>query len=276
MKTFLVFLAVSVVSILVAIILPLKAEQNVITAISTMVSWLITIVTVWILAYQVLREKSLDFYLFTQRMKLRLFSNNSASWSFSAKFECDDDLSAMRNIEQKMLEQYEGNIRIVKAASHKVIYAIERQFNVEIETDATDSDLREIDVDGAQKAIFIHVQNLRVGYKEGSRIIEKELLPLANLIEMVIQPKRKNYSLSILFDKVENPYFGLYVEWMRPEAIKRFEVVAVIENYSEKATIRVWEEGISLSVNSATTFQTLSKNFLELSPDLKKTLQLTR
>jgi len=171
-----------------------------------------------------------------------------------------------------MLETYVENISIVKTTSSRAIYTIRGQFNTEIAivppglTRDTGGESDKL------SRVYLHVLNLRVGYREGTAILEQELLPLANLIDNIIQPKSRSYSLVVNFKKTENPFLGLYLQRVRPENMERFEVIVSIDKYGEKDIVKVSETSICLLAYSPNAFQALATNFLSLSSALKEYL----
>jgi len=67
------------IALALVIIIPLQSEDNIASAIPLIISWAIAVAAVFVALYEVLKRRSLDFYFFIQRVKLRFFSSKSAA-----------------------------------------------------------------------------------------------------------------------------------------------------------------------------------------------------
>ena len=272
MKTALVTFGSIIIVIAIAFYFSLSSATNTADAASIIVSWIVTICVVFPFAYQLLQKYSLGFYFFTQRLKYKFLPSRSATWNLSVKFESPATLDIITEIEEKMLRTYQGKIHILRSSDTARFYIVDQQFNTEISVEPLQESTSLASDPQAAIAIYLHVLNLKVSYGESSLILEHHLMPLIALVEATVRPVDKNYSMTVRFEKDKNPFFGLYVQWLRPKHVEKFQVIISLDEYQEQDIVKISETSISITAYSPSAFQTMAKNFLTLSPELRKTL----
>ena len=248
------------------------SASNTSIAISVIISWIVTICVVLPFTYQLLQKYNLEFYFFTQKLKYKFLPSRSATWHLSTRFESYSTVDIITEIEERMLRNYQGKIRVLRTSDRERFYIVDQRFNTEISIEPLQESMRLSNDQKATTAIYIHVLNLNVSYGESSLVLEHHLMPLVALVESTISPVDRNYSMTVKFEKNKNPFFGLYVQWLRPKNVDKFQIIISLDDYQEKDIVKISEASISITAYSPSAFQAMAKDFLTLSPELKKTL----
>jgi hypothetical protein len=92
-------------------------------------------------------------------------------------------------------------------------------------------------------------------------------------IEKGLKPTERTYNMTVEFDKLENPFFGLYLNRFNPEDIADFRVMLVINDYGERDTVTISDTKIQIVARSTHAIANLGKEFLTFHPNLKVRLR---
>lgn len=109
--------------------------------------------------------------------------------------------------------------------------------------------------------VSVRLQDLEVSYRRSKTIIENELNSIFEGITKTLKEDNTKYFLNVNF-KEFNPYFGFFIRRLNSREISTFNVKLNVD--SEKVTIG--KEKIEIYTNSLSKLQTLSKDYLTLSP----------
>src|SRR6185503_11535923 len=98
--------------------------------------------------------------------------------------------------------------------------------------------------------IQVSIKNYRVGYAQAEYVIRREIAPILETITSTTQNVDTRYSLVIDYDKNKNPFFGLYIAQLPPEAIAKFSIRLAVNSHSLKDTVQISESQVSISTHT--------------------------
>jgi hypothetical protein len=129
-------------------------------------------------------------------------------------------------------------------------------------TSESDTDMLGDDRDHVQ----VEVPTVRRAFRGLDGAIQTELAPILQRIEQAVQPTHAKYVVRIQFPKV-NPYFGLFVADLAPEAVSRFDIECFETDATDEVdVVSVKRDRIELVASSLLAAQRLSLHYLSLQP----------
>ena len=168
------------------------------------------------------------------------------------------------------LPKYASSIRVNTPYESGRFLTIQGGLNVELSLqESSPTPLSRV----SKTYIHMAIHNLRVNLNDAINIIDKGIMPLVGEVEKGLKATEKTYSMTVEFDKAENPFFGLYLERFDPENIADFQVVIVINDYGEKDTVTILDSKIQILARSAHAISSLGKEFLTFHPNLRLRLR---
>jgi hypothetical protein len=114
--------------------------------------------------------------------------------------------------------------------------------------------------------VRIEVPTVRRAFRGLDSAIQTELAPVLQRVEQAVHPTHGKYVVRIHFPKV-NPYFGLFVADLAPEAVSRFDIECIeTDATNEVEVVSVKRDRIEIVASSLLAAQRLSLHYLSLQP----------
>jgi hypothetical protein len=216
------------------------------------------------------QKHSLWFFLRVQYIR-SFFSSQTPAWSLSAHFSGENITEeTLDQITKKVVSRLGSDrvrVRIIKADTRHILVTpgptLEVVFN-----QSEPSAVSEFEAD---KSAYIqaYIRNYQVGYRQAVHAIRYDLLPLLEDISNVIKSVDTRYTMTIEFDKNNNPFFGLYVSQFNPDLVASFSVRLMI-NGDPHTTIQVSETRITINAPTQSALQNLAIEFLTFNSKLQE------
>ncbi len=213
-----------------------------------------------------LQKSSLTIYFLFQRIALRLSSDTTGRWWFSARYDGHFDDSVVHSLNNHL--QGEGFRFATKVERETALTA-------EVEIDQTlflkiQFDPGHASEDGEGHVTVIS-RVMEVSYGHAKRKIEQQIVPVLQAMADVLKPSNSSFELDVQFLK-RNPFFAVYISHLRPEQVQDYRVVLHVDgsHASGKAEkVEISKQKIHVTANSTNTFKSMAEQFVLLSPDVK-------
>jgi hypothetical protein len=100
--------------------------------------------------------------------------------------------------------------------------------------------------------------------------IERQILPILNLVRDELRPSRSSYELDVEF-RGTNPFFDVYIARLKPEQVGEFRVILHIASgiQDQKERVEISRTNIHVIATTTDSFKRLADDFILLSPDVK-------
>lgn len=204
-----------------------------------------TIILGWLLfALQLTWNKSELFYLKVKSLWF-IIKNPDCVWNIHVEYYGQFDECTFEKLDA-LFSNGTNEIKIIQLSKSRKIYRV---------------GTLSFEVVFSQDNISVRLQDLEVSYRRSKTIMEDELNSLFEGITKTLREDRTKYFLNVNF-KEFNPYFGFFIRRLNSREINTFNVKLNVEN--EKVTIG--KEKIEIYTNSLSKLQSLSKDYLTLSP----------
>lgn len=204
-------------------------------------------------------KRSLRFFLLSQRLR-GFLTDHVPAWSIAAQFKG-------KHITDEVVE--EAIKRILgkrKEASVKTINPGTRQITLVGGPTLEITHIKPLTIADRtvqqQACIEVLIRNYRVGYKQAAHAIRREIMPLLEDISSALQASDAKYTMTVNFDKNNNPFFGLYLAHFNPEKVSSFFVRLKINEYEPNDTVLVSSDKIAINAFSQNALQNLALEFL--------------
>lgn len=225
--------------------------------------------------YNQLQKRSLLVFRLTNKVR-SLFSSHVLTWSLSANLRKKNLTSAViEEITQKLLAENteRSKIRVKRISRNNHIIEIDPGPTIDLGY-TPGSYIADVDHDEEKwPYVQITISNYRVGYRQADYVIRREILPVLETIDSVVQAAESKYTFNIEFDKDKNPFFGLYVAQLPPEIISKFYIRLTIDNNGQNGTVLVSESNLSINTRTQQALQNLALEFLTFDPYLQEHLK---
>jgi hypothetical protein len=255
------FLVLAIVSGLSALTVALGTKNT--SALETF-GWIMGAVLpalMWL--YGQAQKRSIRVFLFTNYLR-SLFSTRALTWNLSATLQSEDITpTTLESIVQKLIE-LEGDRTTVtwkRISDYNTIVDITPGPSLDINYSPTSppyDDVRESNLPYLQ----ISIKNYRVGYRQASHAIRREIIPILEKITSVLRTAESKYSLVVDFDKDNNPFFGLFVAKIPPEAVSNFFIRLNLRDFGQSNTVLISESKISINTGSQHALENLALDVL--------------
>jgi hypothetical protein len=254
------------------------ASRDYIHAILTLVANIAAVLSVFAALYLWLRSHNLKFYLWIQRLRHKYLPSKSVTWDVQARWEGTGDQSILDNFESWLASHYPGKLSVTSRADRLRSYLVDKRFNIE-----TSFEPLSISSEMLYAAVVIRIYALTVNFAEAKDVLDHDIMPLLDKLSSDVRPLSPNedYKLTMMFTDNINPFFGLYVQGLRPQDILRFQIVLAPQFYNRQVAsqatniVRVSPQELSITAHSPLTLQTMAQDFLSFAPHLAQTVPHT-
>lgn len=204
----------------------------------------------WLLfALQLTWIHSEKFYLWIKKYWL-FIKNPVCYW--------DMDVEMKGNVHRNLFPELDKIFRSQK----KPLNRIEKRSNTRRKYELADFNI-EVSIDETNGIVNFHIQNLRVPFRYSRSVIENQICSLFEKLQLKIKPDADQcqYGLIIEFQET-NPYYGFFVRRLNKSDIQNFNVVFKVDDDS----VRVSKSTIQINASTINSLNTITKNYLTLSP----------
>lgn len=206
-----------------------------------------TIICGWLLfIIQLTWNHSETFYMHIKSLWFYI-KNPDCIWNMMVEYELKLNQHTFENVEAVFHELF-SEVKITVISNIRRLYKLET-INVEVSIDIKLNKIR------------LHIDNLEVSYRRSRNIIDKELGKLLEKLAYKLKIDNSDYYFNISF-KEFNPYYGFFIRRLNAKDINSFNVIFNVED--EKVTIN--KESIEIHTTSLQKLNTISKEYLSLSP----------
>lgn len=153
------------------------------------------------------------------------------------------------------ISPYDTIVEIPSGPTLHIAYLTERSYDSE----SLDSD----------PSLHIAINNYRVGYRQATRVLRREIVPVLELITETVRATTETYSLRLDFDGGRNPFFGLYLAHLSPGIVSQFHIRLVINDPASTGTVQISESQLAINTHSWNAMQNLAAEFLAYAPQLR-------
>jgi hypothetical protein len=250
----------------------IEASKSPIEILAGLVS---TVLPAAALFYSQLQKRSIRFFLFANRIS-GLLNDHVLTWRLSAKLTGDhiqpssidkiiqditEELSHQFTIDTKRINKFSTLIFIDPGPTLEISYVFP-------EADDTEN----YGLEDSRASLKILIRNYRIGYRQASHIIRKEVVPILEGISRSVKPAEQKFTFDIDFDRKRNPFWGLYITSIPAEIVSSFFVRLQVNAYSKNETVLISESKLTINTESETALQNLALEFLAFDSGLRERL----
>jgi len=234
--------------------------------VSYIIIFLSGMVVLLINLYNSLQKKSLGLYFWTLR-KWHHFKNSKAKWWLLVRYDghySSDILNKFKELLMGNSNNWETKIKNFSIQSIDFIIQDSLNFYAEL------SFGRHTNL--PYDYLTIELSAIEIGYNDSVEKLNTEIIPLLETFTNFFKPENQSFDFHIEFQR-SNPFFALYINHLKPESIKDFHVYLHVKEYSvtQKAdTVQIDKKKICITTQSTNALKELAKDFLLLSPQVKK------
>lgn len=247
------------------------ASRNYVQALLTLAANIAAVLSVFAASYLWLRSHNLGFYLWIQRLRHKWLPSKSVTWDVQARWEGTGDQGILDNFESWLISYYSGKLSVTSRADRLRSYLVDNRFNID-----TSFEPLSISPEMISAAVVIRIYALTVNFAESKDVLGHDVMPLLDKLSSDVRPLSPNedYKLTMIFTDNINPFFGLYVQGLRPQDVLRFQIVLAPQFYDRQAAsiVRVSPQELSITTHSPLILQTMAQDFLSFAPHLAKTV----
>ena len=120
--------------------------------------------------------------------------------------------------------------------------------------------------------LSLNLSPIEVGYNDSKSKLDKEIVPLCENFNSYFRARNQSFTLNIQFER-SNPFFAIYINHLKPEHIKDFQILLHVKDYSlslRPDSITIDKKNIYITAGSINALKELAKDFLLLSPNVGK------
>lgn len=221
-----------------------------------------------------LQKRSLRFFLFTNKLRSR-FSTFSPTWNVSAVIRGENvTKEVLDQIVKKLgdLQRSKKTVKVKSLNANSYLVYITPGPTLEVTyTSVRPSPVYEMG-DEEVPYIRVSIKNYRVGFVQAEQAIRREIAPILETVTGVAPNVDARYNLTIEFDKNKNPFFGLYIAQLPPEAVSKFSIRLSIDDHGPNDTVLISESQVAINTRTQASLQDLAIEFLSFDSGLQEHL----
>lgn len=227
-----------------------------------------------ILVFNIFKSRSTRFFIFVNQIR-SLLSDSTPRWELKAQWQ---GVAIAPNTLEKLVDSfrtYTANgikTTVTKSDASTYLIFISPGPILEITYSKPTPSVVEVGAEDNPPYIYARIRNYNVSFRRAAHAIRKEILPVIERVNSVIGTSEVRYSLSIEFDKSQNPFFGLYLSQLPEEVVSKFIVRLNVSDYQSKDEVLISETKILINTQSQNALQHLALEFLSLDYNLSRRL----
>lgn len=195
-------------------------------------------------------------YLTLSRLRYYL-TNAETTWELTTQFRGQFTSEQVEKFVHRVALEDDPGTTVLDSKSGRFLIRYKRLFTVELLLGPgyeTIAGIKDPDSDGFA-TLDVTVFEQQVGYRRSKHILETILVPLLEQLKDEFSARSGSYSLRIRFDR-GNPFFGLYLQQLRPELVREFAFEFQLSG-AAKDYVRVSKERMTVV---ATTLEGLRRS----------------
>ena len=205
-------------------------------------------------------------YLFLSRLRYYV-TNHETIWRLALELDgtFQDDL--VGDVVLGIIEDDRGGNKMLNSTDRLHVFRYKKVFTVEVAVDEAATGMPSY-VDDEGQRVSIIVLDQKVSYRSSRSMIEDTLIPLFERLWNELKPDKGKYTLRIGFEG-QNPFFGLYIQQMKLDAVREFTFEFKVPTANEGDYVRVAKEemtvvsssldGLRKAAMSSLTFSTVGR-----------------
>lgn len=218
----------------------------------------------------VLGKHNLKVYFWYMRI-INKIKNPTVKWNLSIRFEGDFDNDCMQKVKEGILkgELLPVGSKIKHSTNQSLSLTIKDSLAIEMEYEDKDSFSREKDI------VELSLPSFEISYNYSQHKLDKEIIPVLEALKDHFRPSNSSYVLNVNF-LGKNPFYAVFIDHLKLEQIDDFNVTLNIGEYSCKAKdlVSIRKDELSITTRALGALKELAKDFIFLSPNTDKLIQL--
>lgn len=218
--------------------------------------------------FQSLQKNSLPFYFFTRR-RIYKFRNARAKWWLCVRYDGNYELEVVDRFRNFLTDVVKNSsaVHIKLGQSNQVNFIINETLNFYFTYHNRLSNGLTYDF------ISIELTALEIGYNDAEVKLNREIFPLLEQFSKFFKSENQSYEFHIQFTGM-NPFFAIYINHLSPDYVKDFQIHLHVKDYDPNAdSVLINKDKIRIVTKSEHSLKELSKDFLLLSPNVKKLIK---
>jgi len=218
----------------------------------------------------VLVKHNLKVYFWYMRIINRI-KNPTVKWSLSVRFEGDFNEECMQKVKEDIVngKLLSAGTKIKHSTKQSLSLVVKDSLAIEMEYENKDSFKREKDM------IELSFPFFEVSCNYSRHKLDKEIVPILETLKDHFLPSNSSYVLNVNF-LGKNPFYTVFIDHLRLDQIDDFNVTLNIGEYScnSKDLVSIRKDEISITTRALSALKELAKDFIFLSPNTNKMIQL--
>jgi hypothetical protein len=201
------------------------------------------------------------FNLTINRVKARLF-NVATTWEISAEYSVNsiDNEYILDGITQSIKAVFPSIKFKENSRYQKTIQINDFTFFIRESLDSSSSLL------GNEDSVSIHIEiaKVTIPFRQTEDVLDRDILPIFNLVEKSLLPQTSKYILDINYGK-NNPFYGLYVKRLPIDKIMKFSCEISEDIAGNKTYITIGAKKVTIISNNSNNLSFVSRKYLLMS-----------
>jgi len=212
---------------------------------------------------QALAKVHLRTYLFLQRARIWWHSDRTSIWKFGLRLDGisdPDPLALIRISIGGALARWEP--RVLGFTGRTMLLQIDKTIHLQM------SFVPEDESEDGEAHLLVESHDLEMSYGNAEKKLDGSIVPILGALKTIVHPVQSSSMFEATFSGT-NPFFGFYVEHLKAEQIKHFNIVFTpyVSHDTRADRVTVTAKGIEISSGSNEAFCRLTKAFLLLSSE---------
>jgi hypothetical protein len=213
-----------------------------------------------------LQKSSLKVYFWSQRFAIRFFPDTTSRWWFSARYDGHFSSDSIRLlIEHFQSKEFRFPIKVEKEDNLIAQIDVDETLTLNIQLDPKDISEDQCD------HITVMSKVMEVSYGHAKKKLDTQIIPVLQAINDVLRPENVSFELDVQFLR-KNPFFAVYIAHLNPEQVQDYRVVLHVDGSHPSGrpeTVEITKEKVHVTAQTTTSFKSVARQFVLLSPDLK-------
>ncbi len=193
-------------------------------------------------------------YLTLQRVWYYL-KNADTNWELNLQFRGAFDRERIDAFVRKLIADHSSESMLLQESSGRYLIRLNRIFTVEFVLGPADRVLTgHGKADGEVHALDVTMFEQQVGYRRSKKMLEETLIPFIGRLRGDFVPVSSHYALRVKFEGT-NPFLGLYLQHLKPEAVKDFQFTFTLPQTAPGDYVRVDKAKMEVNASEIENFR---------------------
>lgn len=236
--------------------------------VGAIIPYAIVVVPLLIKIHDQAKDEYLRYYFFFTRIRQKI-TNPTTKWSLVVSYDGVDVETPIQSLETVLLDGAKIRKRVVfhSKSNATIDFSIDETMHFFVEYHPADT------IGIPEASVSVKLGTLEIGSNAATAKLEKEILPLVEIFQSILQARHTSYSLGINFLGF-NPFYSRYLKNLKADAIDNFRINLVVNEskVGVRDSVEINKDGVSIVANSLTSLKKLAEDFIFQSPNLKNIL----